>query len=95
MPGLRRKLSLRQVHLAASIRTSSLGKRDYSLPSRAKMMTTMRMRPTIPEGPYRQPLLWPHVGKTPSKIRMRIMIRTVPRDMAVPSHLNIYLFLPI
>jgi hypothetical protein len=46
------------------------------------MMTTMRMRPTIPEGPYPQLLLWPHVGMTPSKIRMRIMIRIVPRDMA-------------
>src|SRR5262245_3645779 len=26
----------------------------------------MRMRPTILEGPYPQPLLWPQVGKTPS-----------------------------
>jgi hypothetical protein len=48
------------------------------------MMTTMRMRPTIPEGPYPQARLWPHVGMTPSKIRMRIMIRIVPKDMAVP-----------
>jgi hypothetical protein len=48
------------------------------------MMTTMRMRPTIPEGPYPHPRLWPQVGKTPSKIRMRIMIRIVPSDMAFP-----------
>src|SRR5262249_12166108 len=44
-------------------------------------MTTMRMKPTIPEGPYPQARLWPHVGMTPSKTRMRIMIRIVPKDM--------------
>jgi hypothetical protein len=48
------------------------------------MITTMRMRPIIPEGPYPHPLLCPHVGKTPSKIRTRIIIRIVPRDMAFP-----------
>jgi len=44
-------------------------------------MTMMRMKPTIPEGPYPQARLWPHVGMTPSKTRMRIMIRIVPKDM--------------
>jgi hypothetical protein len=84
MPGLRRKSSLRQAHLAVRIRTSSLARGGYSLPIRAKIITMMRMRPTIPEGPYPQARLWPHLGMTPSKTRIRIMIRIVPRDMAVP-----------
>ena len=40
----------------------------------------MRIRPTIPKGPYPQPRLCPHVGKTPSTIRTRIMIRIVASD---------------
>jgi hypothetical protein len=54
-----------------------------SRPSSAKIMTTMRISPTIPDGPYPQDRLCPHVGKTPSKIRTRIMIRIVPSDIIV------------
>jgi hypothetical protein len=52
----------------------------------------MRMRPTIPEGPYPQPRLCPHVGMTPSKTRMRIMIRIVLKDMAFPRFVEMHLY---
>jgi hypothetical protein len=59
------------------------------LPSRARIRTTIRMRPTIPEGPYPQARLWPHVGMTPSKMRIRIMIRIVPRDITFPRFVEV------
>ena len=40
------------------------------------------MRPTIPDGPYPQPRLWPHVGTTPMRIRTRIMISIVLKVIA-------------
>ena len=47
-------------------------------------MITTRMRPIIPDGPYPQLRLWPHVGTTPIRIRMRIMIRIVLKVIAFP-----------
>jgi hypothetical protein len=56
------------------------------------MMTMMRIRPTIPEGPYPHARLCPHVGMTPSKTRMRMMIRIVPRDIASPRFVDAQLY---
>ena len=60
----------------------------YNLPSSAKIMIMIRMKPTIPDGPYPQARLWPHVGMTPSRTRMRMMIRMVPRDMMFPRFVD-------
>jgi len=46
----------------------------------------------MPEGPYPQARLWPHVGMTPSKTRMRMMIRIVPRDIVFPRFVGAQLY---
>jgi hypothetical protein len=48
------------------------------------MMTTMKNEADNTRRPIPPTSAVPHVGKTPSKTRMRIMIRIVPRDIAFP-----------
>lgn len=47
-------------------------------PRSTRMMRITNSAPTSPPGPYPHLLLYGHVGRTPSRIRMRRTIRSVP-----------------
>jgi hypothetical protein len=56
-------------------------RRAQSLPRRSRIITITKSKPRPPLGPYPQLLLCPHVGNTPTKARIRIIRRMVPRLM--------------
>ena len=51
----------------------------YNRPSKARMMMITSRSPTIPPGPYPQPLLYPQVGNTPISASINRMTNIVPR----------------
>jgi len=63
---------------AVARRTSPSLRQVQSFPRRSKTIRMTTMSPTIPLGPYPQLLLCPHVGKTPTKARIRMITRMVP-----------------
>src|SRR5689334_12325136 len=53
-------------------------------PISSRTSSTIRMTPTMPDGPYPQDRECGHAGIAPSRIRMRMMIRMVVRVIIVP-----------
>lgn len=47
-------------------------------------MSTTRISPKIPDGPYPQDLLWPHVGRAPMRMRTSKTISIVESGMTLP-----------
>jgi hypothetical protein len=56
--------------------------RAHIRPVSNRMRTTMTTKPKAPLGPYPQPLLWGHDGKTPISIKTKTISRMVPKLMA-------------
>ena len=53
----------------------------YIFPIRNNIRTMTRTTPIIPVGPYPQELLYPHVGKAPTKTRIKTISKMVPNDI--------------